>query len=404
MNSALAASQGEQIGHYDNGTPYMAQRSKTDNLVIGCCKSLSMPQLSIGARTCSLDELTPPPALGNMVGRSPAMQEVFSMIRKLAPSSAPVLIGGPSGSGKELVAREIHNYSSRRNGPFVAINAAALPESLIESELFGHEKGAFTGATERHAGCFEQAHGGTLFLDELGEMPRSAQPILLRVLETLRVRRLGGRNELAVDVRLLAATSRPAETHLRDDIFYRLSVFQIVLPPLRARAEDIPLLAQEMVQSLNQKNGTLVTGIDSEVLDVFKAYEWPGNVRELRNVIERATIVAGTGALRREHLPPVVLGETFAAKPPDRISMAMLPGERLAKVEEAYIELTLRHVSNNIGEAAALLGISPRTVRNRIAVFKKTRKPQTQADIPLGLTELGATGKQSIAAAKGAGA
>src|SRR6185312_16320124 len=152
------------------------------------------------------------------------------------------------------------------------------------------------------------------------------------------------------------------------------------------------------------KNGTLVTGIDSEVLDVFKAYEWPGNVRELRNVSERATIVAGTGALRREHLPPVVLGETFAAKPPDRISMATLPGERLAKVEEAYIELTLRHVSNNIGDAAALLGISPRPVRNRIAVFKKTRKPQTRADIPLGLTELGAAGKQSIAAVKGAGA
>ena len=404
MNSARAASKAEQIGRYDNGTPYMDQRSRTANGMAGCCKSLSMPELSIGARNCSLDELTPPVVLGNMVGRSPAMQEVFSMIRKLAPSSAPVLIGGPSGSGKELVAREIHNCSSRRNGPFVAINAAALPESLIESELFGHEKGAFTGATERHAGCFEQAHGGTLFLDELGEMPRSAQPILLRVLETLRVRRLGGRNEVPVDVRLLAATSQPAETHLRDDIFYRLSVFQILLPPLCARAEDIPLLAQVMIQTLNQKNGTLVTGIDSEVLDVFNTYEWPGNVRELRNVIERATIVAGTGMLRLEHLPPAVLRQTFAAGPKDRISMALLPGERLAKVEEAYIELTLRHVSNNIGEAAALLGISPRTVRNRIAVFQKTRGPQTRADIPLRLTELGAAGGRSMAAAKGAGA
>ena len=342
-----------------------------------------MPQLSIGAGNYSVDELIPPLALGSMVGRSPAMQEVFSMIRKLAPSSAPVLIGGPSGSGKELVAREIHNFSSRRNGPFVAINAAALPESLIKSELFGHEKGAFTGATERHAGCFEQANGGTLFLDELGEMPRSAQPVLLRVLETLRVRRLGGRNELAIDVRLLAATSQPAETHLRDDIFYRLSVFQILLPPLRTRAEDIPLLAQVMVRSLNQKNGTLVTGIDSEVLDVFKAYEWPGNARELRNVIERATIVAGTGILRREHLPPTVLGQIFASGPKDRISMALLPGERLAKVEEAYIELTLRHVGYNIGEAAALLGISPRTVRSRITAFQKARGPQTEAQIPL---------------------
>jgi len=404
MNSALAASEVEQIGRYDIGTQRVDCRSKPDNGMMGGCKSLSTLELSIGARNCSLEKLTPPVVLGNMVGRSPAMQEVFSMIRKLAPSSAPVLIGGPSGSGKELVAREIHNLSSRRNGPFVAINAAALPESLIESELFGHEKGAFTGATERRAGCFEQAHGGTLFLDELGEMPRSAQPILLRVLETLRVRRLGGRNELAVDVRLLAATSQPAETQLRDDIFYRLSVFQIVLPPLRERAEDIPLLAQVMVQSLNQKNGTLVTGIDSEVLDVLKAYEWPGNVRELRNVIERATIVAGTGTLCREHLPPAVLGKTFAFGPKDRISMAMLPGERLANVEEAYIELTLRYVSNNIGKAAALLGISPRTVRNRIAGFKETRGPQTRADIPLRLTELGAVGKQSIATARGAGA
>src|SRR5665213_55189 len=396
MNNTLAASKAEQTGGYDNGTPYLDQ-SRTANGMAGCCESLSMPELPIGAQSCSLDELTPPAALGNMVGRSPAMQEVFSMIRKLAPSSAPVLIGGPSGSGKELVAREIHNLSSRRNGPFVAINAAALPESLIESELFGHEKGAFTGATERHAGCFEQAHGGTLFLDELGEMPRSAQPILLRVLETLRVRRLGGRNELAVDVRLLAATSQPAETHLRDDIFYRLSVFQILLPPLRARVEDIPLLAQVMIQSLNQKHGTFVTGIDSEVLDVFKAYEWPGNARELRNVIERATIVAGSGTLRREHLPPTVLGHTLAAGPKDRISMALLPGQRLAKVEEAYIELTLRHVSNNIGEAAALLGISPRTVRHRIAVFKEMREPQPQADDPLRLTELGAAVKQPIA-------
>src|SRR6185312_8275132 len=223
MNSVRAASKAEQIGHYGNGTPYMGQRSRTTNGMARGCTSLSMTQRSIDARNGSLDELTRPVVLGNMVGRSPAMQEVFSMILKLAPSSAPVLIGGPSGSGKELVAREIHNCSSRRNGPFVAINAAALPESLIESELFGHEKGAFTGATERHAGCFEQAHGGTLFLDELGEMPRSAQPILLRVLETLRVRRLGGKNEIPVDTRILAATNAELRTRLRDDLYYRLN-------------------------------------------------------------------------------------------------------------------------------------------------------------------------------------
>jgi len=342
--------------------------------------------------------------LGNMVGQCAAMQEVFSMIRKLAPSSAPVLIGGPSGTGKELVAREIHNCSPRRNGPFVAINTAALPESLIESELFGYEKGAFTGATERHAGCFEQAHGGTLFLDELGEMPRSSQPILLRVLETSRVRRLGGRDELAVDIRLLAATSQPAKTRLRDDIFYRLSVFQILLPPLHARAEDIPLLAQVMIQTLNQKNGTLVTGLDPEVLDLFRTYEWPGNARELRNVIERATIVAGIGELHLEHLPANLLEQTSAARPKEKGSMILLPGERLAEVEEAYIELTLQHVSNNVPEAAALLGISPRTVRNRIARFQKKRRPQDPPDNSVLSTEVGAAGRYFMAAAKGVGA
>jgi DNA-binding NtrC family response regulator len=332
------------------------------------------------------------------------MQEVFSMIRLLAPSSASVLITGQSGTGKELVAREIHNCSSRRDGPFVAINAAALPESLTESELFGHERGAFTGAVERHAGCFEQAHGGTLFLDELGEMPLSVQPILLRVLETMRVRRLGGRNDVSVDVRVLAATSQPVATHLRDDIFYRLSVFHILLPPLRARSEDIPLLADVMIQSLNQKNGTLVTGIDSEVLNVFKTYAWPGNARELRNVIERATIIASTGLLHLGHLPATLLGESFAMRRQDNGSMTLLPGKQLAEVEEAYIALTLRHVSNNVAAAAALLGLSPRTVRNRMAMFQRRRTPQTPADDMRRLTQARAPEGWSTGAAKAVGA
>ena len=382
----------------------MNQPSRNSKATAGCYKSLTMPKIPVESHDIRSAEPAQPFMLGNMVGQCAAMQEVFSMIRKLAPSSAPVLIGGPSGAGKELVAREIHNCSPRRNGPFVAINTAALPESLIESELFGYEKGAFTGATERHAGCFEQAHGGTLFLDELGEMPRSFQPVLLRVLETSRVRRLGGRDELAVDVRLLAATSQPAKTNLRDDIFYRLSVFQILLPPLRARAEDIPLLAQVMIQTLNQKNGTLVTGLDPEVLNLFRTYAWPGNARELRNVIERATIVAGIGKLHLEHLPANLLEQTSAARPKEKGSMILLPGERLAEVEEAYIELTLQHVSNNVPEAAALLGISPRTVRNRIARFQKKRRPQDPPNNSVLPTEIGAAGGYFMAAAKGVGA
>ncbi len=206
-----------------------------------------------------------------MVGTSPAMQRIFALIRQVAPTSAPVLIRGESGTGKELVAREIHKYSRRGDGPFVAINAAALPETLIESELFGHEKGAFTGAMERSAGCFEQAHGGTLFLDEIGEMPQSTQPKLLRVLEDLKVRRLGGKHEIAVDARVLAATSQELETHLREELYYRLSVFQIVVPPLREHKEDIPLIADVMLQNLNKKHGTRVTGVDGRGAGSFSA-------------------------------------------------------------------------------------------------------------------------------------
>src|SRR5580698_2992422 len=236
--------------------------------------------------------------LGDMVGTSPAMQQVFALVRQVAPTSAPVLIRGESGTGKELVAREIHKFSPRSDGPFVAINAAALPEALVESELFGHEKGAFTGAMERSAGCFEQAHGGTLFLDEIGEMPQSTQPKLLRVLEDLKVRRLGGKHEIEVDARILAATSQELGTHLREELYYRLSVFQIVVPPLREHKQDIPAIAETMLQNLNKKHGTRVTGVDVPVLDLFQRYDWPGNVRELRNVLERSAIMAGNGMVR----------------------------------------------------------------------------------------------------------
>ncbi len=312
--------------------------------------------------------------LGDMVGMSPAMQQIFSLIRQVAPTSAPVLIRGESGTGKELVAREIHKYSRRENGPFVAINAAALPETLIESELFGHEKGAFTGAMERSAGCFEQAHGGTLFLDEIGEMPQSTQPKLLRVLEDLRVRRLGGKHEIPVDARVLAATSQELVTHLREELYYRLSVFQIVVPPLRKHKEDIPLIADVMLQNLNKKHGTRVIGVDAEVLELFHRYDWPGNVRELRNILERAAILAGEGLIRLKNMPTPALdvasgpysrqsnGSDAPAMPP--------PGLTLTDIEEAYIKLTLDHVDGNRKRAAEMLGISLRTLQNRIAMLR----------------------------------
>src|SRR5581483_3436224 len=281
--------------------------------------------------------------LGNLVGTSPAMQQVFSLIRQVAPTSASVLICGESGTGKELVAREIDKCSPRGEGPFVAINAAAFPETLIESELFGHEKGAFTGAMERSAGCFEQAHGGTLLLDEIGEMPPSTQPKLLRVLEDLRVRRLGGKQEIAVDVRVLAATSQEVGTHLREELYYRLSVFQIIVPPLREHKEDILPIADVMLQNLNKKHGTRVSGIDAEVLDLLHHYDWPGNVRELRNVLERAAIMTGEGPIRLTHLSSPALGgnsRRFIRQSQAFAGPAMLqPGQPLLKLEEAYIKL-----------------------------------------------------------------
>jgi len=316
--------------------------------------------------------------LGDLVGASPAMQEVFSIIRQVAPTSAPVLISGETGTGKELVAREIHKLSPRGGGPFVAVNAAALPESLIESELFGHEKGAFTGAMERSAGSFEQAHGGTLFLDEIGEMPPSTQPKLLRTLEDFRVRRLGGKTEISVDARVLAATSHSLETRLREELYYRLSVFQIALPPLRERKEDIPLIAEVMIQALNEKHGARIAGLDSGLLDLFRTYDWPGNVRELRNVIERATIVARAGVLGLEHLPSPAFGSGPGRKTPQvpglEGPMMLQPGQPLTQLEEAYIRLTLDHVHGNRKRAAEMLGISLRTLQNRIALLRKEEK------------------------------
>jgi DNA-binding NtrC family response regulator len=318
--------------------------------------------------------------LEDLIGASAPMRVVFSAIQQAAPSSASVIITGESGTGKELVATAIHKLSQRAGGPFVAINCAALPETLIESELFGHEKGAFTGALERRAGCFENANQGTLLLDEIAEMPVSLQPKLLRVLEQSAVRRLGGQREIPVNVRVLAATNRPlseaiGKKLLREDIYYRLNVFHIDLPPLRQRKEDIPLLAEAFIRSMNKKNDCRVTYIHPDVLAQFEGYSWPGNVRELRNVIEHAVIVAREGTLMTSHLPPGLLSSPKlhpfpAATPPSGSAITLGAGQRLQDVERAYIRLTMKHAKTNV-EAAGTLGISLRTLHTRLSELKE---------------------------------
>jgi DNA-binding NtrC family response regulator len=315
--------------------------------------------------------------LVDMVGTSPEMQQVFSVVRQVAPSKAPVLVAGESGTGKELVARAIHQLSNRRTGPFVAINCAAMPETLMESELFGHEKGAFTGALERRAGCFELAQHGTLLLDELAEMPSGTQAKLLRVLEDSRVRRLGSKGEISVDVRVIAATNRNVEEalkkgDLREDLYYRLNVFQISLPPLRQRMSDLPVLCDTLITHLNRKHSCNITHVAPDVMEAFKKHSWPGNVRELRNVLERAVIMAGEGAIQMAHLP-YDFGVSVGSRPPAEAfepDTVRLPvGTTVGDAEKALIQLTLQHTKNNKTRAAEILGISLKTLFNKLKEY-----------------------------------
>src|SRR6185503_15710027 len=248
-------------------------------------------------------------SFGRIIGNSPSIRAVYRTIEQAAPTQASVLIWGESGTGKELVAQTIHQLSPRAQMPFVPINCAAIPETLLESEIFGHEKGAFTGAHDRRTGVFELAHRGTLFLDEIAEMQPATQVKLLRVLQERSFRRLGGRQEQSVDVRVIAATNvNPGEAvkngKLREDLYYRLNVFAIELPPLRQRKEDLPLLIQSFLADLNARNNKHVTGADPEAMRLLDQYHWPGNVRELRNIIERAVILSSGESIEPRHLPP----------------------------------------------------------------------------------------------------
>ena len=313
-------------------------------------------------------------SLGRLVGSSRKMQEIFRLIEMVAPSTASVLITGASGTGKELVARTIHDLSNRRSRPFVPINCAAIPETLIESEIFGHEKGAFTGALERRTGCFELAEGGTLLLDEIGEMPVATQAKLLRVLEDHKLRRLGSKVETTVDVRVLAATNKVPEEavsrgELRNDLYYRLNVFNIHMPPLREHKEDIPDLVRSLLGEMSAKHDRRVAAVSEAVLNAFQSYSWPGNVRELRNTLERAVIVCEGAVVETKHLPPG-FGQT-AVRPgsedPNAVHLGV--GTTVEEAEKLLILKTLEATNNNKTKAAEILGISLKTLHNKLKEY-----------------------------------
>lgn len=310
---------------------------------------------------------------GRLAGTSAAMQDVFSLIKQAAPARANVLVTGESGTGKELVARAIHDVSPRRNAPFIALNCAAIPESLIESDLFGHEKGAFTGAWNSRAGSIEAAGGGTLLLDEIGEMPLHYQAKLLRVIEDRKVRRLGSSREIDIDVRIIASTNKDLgemtrKGTFREDLLFRLNVLHISIPPLRDRLEDIPAICQAIMNDLNNRQSP-IAGIERSAMEALGRHAWPGNVRELRNVLERAAILAGGAPVTTAHLPRGFL-EAPSEKPQQMLAAppsVILPfGTTLKQAERELIAITLMQTKHNLTKAAGVLGVTSRTLYNKL--------------------------------------
>jgi DNA-binding NtrC family response regulator len=334
---------------------------------------------------------------GKLIGVSPEIRKIYQLIEQAAPTVASVLISGESGTGKELVAQSVHQLSPRASQPFVPLNCAAIPDTLLESELFGHEKGSFTGAFARRQGAFELANRGTLFLDEIAEMTPATQAKLLRVLQERSFRPLGGTREQSVDIRVIAATNvDPADAvrdgKLREDLFYRLNVFAIVLPPLRARAGDVPVLAQAFLREFSSRNGRPIGGFSSAAMQALEAHQWPGNVRELRNVIERATIVSKGDAIEPQDLPDLTSGPPVGASRAASSSAAagpasvgsgssgpmLTPGLTVDEAERQLIGLTLAHTGGNKTRAADMLGISLKTLHNKLNRMKEESQDGVQ--------------------------
>ncbi len=352
----------------DGAYDFITKPLKRHSLVKAVEKALERHELAAENRAlkAKLVEMGAPGGRA-LVGQSPAFRAMMDTIRQAAPSTATVLLLGESGTGKELAARALHEASNRARGPFVAVNCGALPESILEAELFGVERGAFTGAVARREGRFERAHGGTLFLDEVGEMPLTAQVKLLRVLQEGELERLGGTQTVRVDVRIVAATNKDlqrevAEGRFREDLYYRLNVVEIRVPALASRREDIPLLADSFLRRFAAKNGKSLRGFSPEALQVLENYAWPGNVRELEHAVERAVVLARNDVLEVADLP-----ESVRKGPPGSASQLVIPiGTPMEEIERRVIHETLRHTKGDKTLAARLLGIAARTIYRKL--------------------------------------
>lgn len=350
-------------GAYD----FLTKPLNIDRLSLIVKRALAGRELEIRHSTLR-EELETKVSFESIIGKSAEMQRIFQIVRKAAASKASVLITGESGTGKELIANALHNLSARKDKPFIKVHCAALSETLLESELFGHEKGAFTGAVSRKRGRFELANNGTIFLDEIGEIDQNVQIKILRVLQDKRFERVGGEETLEVDVRVIAATNRDLEKEIaqqrfREDLFYRLNVVNIQVPPLRERKDDIPLMVAAFLEEFSAENGKKITGIDSRARSAIYKYDWPGNVRQLRNCIESAVVMCSTSEIKLEDLPPTISGAV------ENNVVAIPTGVTLAEAEKILIQRSLADNNGNKSKTADALGIGRKTLHRKLEEY-----------------------------------